>query len=89
MQHREQLCADIQTLLRAQGNAAWEALFVAAGIPFTPVQGVAQAVAHPQVQALGMVRETASGLRYVDLPISFDGVRPASGNTKTPLLGEH
>lgn len=88
VEHRVPLCAEIQDLLLAKGNAEWEPLFVAAGIPFTPVQGVAQAVAHPQVQALGMVHEAPSGVRYVDLPISFDGVRPASGSTKTPLLGE-
>jgi crotonobetainyl-CoA:carnitine CoA-transferase CaiB-like acyl-CoA transferase len=86
--HREPLCAEIQDLLLVKGNAEWEPLFVEAGIPFTPVQGVAQAVAHPQVQALGMVRQTASGLRYVDLPISLDNERPASGSTHTPKVGE-
>ncbi len=86
--NRDALNAQIQALLLAKGSAEWEALFVAAGVPFTPVQGVAQAVAHPQVQALGMVRETPKGIRYVDLPISFEGVRPASGKTRTPQVGE-
>ena len=86
--NREDICARVAILLLTKTNAEWEPLFVQAGVPFTPVQGVAQAVAHPQVQALGMVRETSAGIRYVDLPISFDGIRPASGKTRTPEVGE-
>jgi crotonobetainyl-CoA:carnitine CoA-transferase CaiB-like acyl-CoA transferase len=46
-------------------------------------------VAHPQTQALGLMQDVpGTGMRFIGLPISFDGVRPKP-YAAPPKLGEH
>ena len=46
-------------------------------------------LAHPQTEALELLQAVpGSGMRFVGLPMSFDGVRPAP-RSAPPALGEH
>ena len=54
-----------------------------------PVQSVAEMIAHEQTQALGLLQQVPdSAMKFVGLPISFDGLRPAL-RRRPPKLGEH
>ena len=72
-----------------RSNAEWIALLDAAGIPCAPVQSVAEMIAHEQTQALGLLQQVPdSAMKFVGLPVSFDGLRPAL-RRRPPKLGEH
>jgi crotonobetainyl-CoA:carnitine CoA-transferase CaiB-like acyl-CoA transferase len=75
--------------LSARTTAEWIPLIEAAGVPCAPIQTVGQVVAHPQTLALDILRQSADGqLRFLGLPLSFDGVRPGR-NEPVPDLGQH
>ena len=82
------LCA----LLRTQTRAYWEEKLLAAGVPCGPVQNVAEALNHPQTQALNMVIdvEDANGgsMRSLGMPILFNGTNSPSVDA-APQLGQH
>lgn len=87
--HREILYALIEADMAQRTNAEWIALLEAAGIPCAPVQNVAQMMAHEQTAALGLLQEVPhSAMKFIGLPVSFDGVRPVL-RTRPPALGEH
>ena len=79
----------VSEVLRTDTRAAWSARLNDADIPNAPVQSVAEIAAHPQTEALGILRLSDDNpIRFVGLPLSIDGVRPsASGHA--PDLGEH
>jgi len=67
----------------------WVERMDAAGIPCSPVQDISQMLAHPQTIALDLLQELpGSDMRYLGLPLSFDGNRPTSV-TPAPGLGQH
>ena len=75
--------------LSVHTTAEWIPLIEAADVPCAPIQTVGQVVAHPQTQALDILRRSADGLlRFIGLPLSFDGVRPGR-NDPVPDLGAH
>ncbi|TSD60596.1 CoA transferase [Variovorax sp. KBS0712] len=89
LQHKVALFDEIGPLLRARTRADWMARFTAAGVPCAPVHTVPEAVAHPQVEALGMLQAVpGEDFRLTALPMSIDGVRPAH-RAVAPRLGEH
>lgn len=57
--HAEAIADIIEAALAAGTAAHWLARLEAAGVPCGPLHDVAQALAHPQVRARGMVIETA------------------------------
>lgn len=70
-------------------RAAWSERLNEAGIPNAPVQTVAEVIAHPQTEALGLLRPADDGtMRFVGLPLRLDGARPATGG-HAPRLDEH
>jgi crotonobetainyl-CoA:carnitine CoA-transferase CaiB-like acyl-CoA transferase len=89
LNHKADMLAALGAVLRTQLRAHWLALFNAAGVPCAPVHSIPQALAHPQVQALGM-QSQVPGQDFVltALPLSFDGVRPALPSV-APGLGAH
>jgi crotonobetainyl-CoA:carnitine CoA-transferase CaiB-like acyl-CoA transferase len=89
LQHKNELLAQLEPLLREQPRAAWIARLNAAGVPCSPVHTVPEALDHPQVQALGML-QPMPGQDYslTALPLSFDGERPTHRGP-APRLGEH
>jgi crotonobetainyl-CoA:carnitine CoA-transferase CaiB-like acyl-CoA transferase len=79
----------IEAEIAKRGNAEWIALLEQAGIPCAPVQNVAQMIAHEQTRALGLMQDVpGSAMKFVGLPISFDGTRPPI-RSRPPRLGEH
>ncbi len=58
----------------------------AAGVPNAPVHGMDQVAAHPQTEAVGMLRGDMAGpLRFFGLPFSLDGERPRREEPAPPL----
>lgn len=87
--NREVLIATLEAAIRGQPMAEFRARLDAVGIPNAPIQDVAEVVAHPQTEALGIIRPgPEGGLPLVGLPLAFDGARPAHG-WPTPGLGDH
>jgi formyl-CoA transferase len=72
------LFAEICPILASQGRAHWIAALGEAGVPAAPINDVPEALAQPQVQALGMFQAVpGEDFTLTALPLSFDGVRPA------------
>ncbi len=89
VENQVELYAMIETEMRKRGTAEWTALLEAAGIPCAPVQNVAEMIAHEQTGALGLVQDVPdSAMKFIGLPLSFDGMRPAIRG-RPPKLGEH
>ncbi len=87
--HQVELYAMIETEMAKRSNAEWTALLDAAGIPCAPVQNVAEMIAHEQTRALGLLQQVPdSAMKFIGLPVSFDGMRPAL-HRRPPKLGEH
>ena len=79
----------LDALIVAKPTAHWVAELEKAGVPCAPVNDIAQMAAHPQTEALGLIQDVpGSGMRFIGLPISFDGVRPHP-SAPPPKLGEH
>ncbi len=66
----DELREALEAVLRTAPAAHWVEVLEAAGVPCSPVQTVADAVEHPQVQARNMV-VTAGGLRMAGNPIKL------------------
>ncbi|MFM8610005.1 MAG: CaiB/BaiF CoA transferase family protein [Burkholderiaceae bacterium] len=89
LQHKAELMAQLQPLLRQRPRAHWMAALQTAGVPHAPLHTLAEAMAHPQVQALGIMQPVPGDeLRLTALPLSIDGVRPAPQGP-APTLGQH
>jgi crotonobetainyl-CoA:carnitine CoA-transferase CaiB-like acyl-CoA transferase len=89
VEHQMVLYGMIESEMAKRSNAEWIARFDAAGIPCAPVQNIAEMIAHEQTRALGLLQQVPdSAMKFVGLPVSFDGVRPAP-RRRPPKLGEH
>jgi len=79
----------IGDIIATDTRAAWSERLNAVDIPNAPVQTVEEVVAHPQTDALGLLRPGEDGdMQFVGLPMRLDGERPATGN-HAPRLDEH
>jgi crotonobetainyl-CoA:carnitine CoA-transferase CaiB-like acyl-CoA transferase len=92
LKYREVLAEILTARLMERTTVEWLATFDAIGLPLGPVLEVAEAVAHEQTVACGMIVETehpsVGRVRGLGLPIHFsDGRRQQS--LSAPLLGEH
>jgi len=87
VENKPDLIELIQARTVKKKSAEWAELLDAAGVPNAPVQTIDQVAAHPQTEALGILRCAAEdGRRYFGLPVSFNGVRPER-NEPAPALG--
>ena len=87
--HKAALLAELEPLLRQRPRAEWTARLEAAGVPCAPIHTVPEALAHPQVQALGVLQAVpGEDFRLTALPFSIDGERPAL-HAGAPRLGQH
>jgi crotonobetainyl-CoA:carnitine CoA-transferase CaiB-like acyl-CoA transferase len=65
----------------------WQRKLDEAGVPNSPVQNIAEVLAHPQTAALGIAQDTGDeNMKSIGLPISLDGERPPLRNI-APDLG--
>ena len=87
--HQVELYALIDAIMAQQTTAHWIERLEAVGVPCSAVNDLAQMLAHPQTSALGLVQEVpGTGMKFVGLPLSFDGQRPKPVSAP-PKLGEH
>ena len=87
--HKADLLAELVPLLKTRSRAEWMDCFEAAGVPCAPVHSVPEALAHPQVQALGILTPVpGEDFSLTALPLVVDGQRPAL-RCGAPRLGEH
>ncbi len=87
--HKADLLAELVPLLKTRSRAEWMDCFEAAGVPCAPVHSVPEALAHPQVQALGILAPVpGEDFSLTALPLVLDGQRPAL-RCRAPRLGEH
>ncbi len=85
--HKAELLAQLQPLLRARPRAECATRFEAAGVPCAPIHSVPEALAHPQVQALGILAPLpGEDFALTALPFSIDGARPLP-RSAAPRLG--
>jgi len=83
------LYAMLDALIVTKPTAEWTTCLEAAGVPCSPVNNLAQMVSHPQTEALGLIQDVpGTDMRFVGLPLSFDGIRPQP-TSPPPKLGEH
>ena len=87
--HKAALLAELEPLLRQQARAQWLERFEAAGVPCSPIHSVPEALAQPQVQALGLLADVpGEDFQLTALPLTIDGKRPDI-TAGAPRLGEH
>jgi len=75
--HRDSLVAALNARLAAHGRAHWLALLENVGVPCAPIHTLGEALAQPQVAALGIMQSVpGENFTLTGLPMSIDGVRP-------------
>jgi alpha-methylacyl-CoA racemase len=74
-------------LVALRTRAEWEALLAAEDLPVEPVLSAAEARAHPQMAARGVVTQGSDGLPRLAFPARLDGVRPRA-RERVPQVGE-
>jgi crotonobetainyl-CoA:carnitine CoA-transferase CaiB-like acyl-CoA transferase len=89
VEHRRVLIPMLEEMFRTKPTTEWLARLDAAGVPAAPIENVAQVVASPQTQALGILQQAPDlDMTLTGLPLEFDGVRPPY-RISAPRLGEH
>ena len=89
LKNKDALMQQLCPLLLGKPRAYWTERFNQIGVPCAPVNTVPEALADPQVQALGLLQVVpGEDFQLTGLPLSFDGVRPAF-QAAAPRLGEH
>src|SRR4051812_26184710 len=89
VENRRTLIPLLEDTFRARPSAEWQSRLDAAGVPAAPIENVAQVIASPQTEALGILQQAPDlVLRAAALPLEFDGVRPPYRNS-APTLGQH
>ncbi|MCS6851363.1 MAG: CoA transferase [Gemmataceae bacterium] len=86
VQYADDLKTDLEAVLRTNKADHWLAILDRAGVPASPVQSVAEAVEHPQVQARQMIVR-AGELRMVGNPIKMDAFPDQPTRRPAPELG--
>jgi crotonobetainyl-CoA:carnitine CoA-transferase CaiB-like acyl-CoA transferase len=67
----------------------WVTILESAGIPCSPVQSMADMVAHEQTQTLQLIQDVPnSEMKFFGLPMRINGVR-SDIRTAPPALGQH
>ena len=85
--HRDELIALLEPIIAGRATAELLDRLRAAGVPASPVLGVADVAAHEQTRALGILQEL-DGRETVAPPVSVDGER-VRFRSPPPLVGQH
>jgi CoA:oxalate CoA-transferase len=83
--HADALKTALEEVLTLHPAGHWASALEAAGVPCSPVQSVADAVEHPQVQARNMIVE-AGGLRMAGNPIKLSAFADPPTRPPAPAL---
>jgi formyl-CoA transferase/CoA:oxalate CoA-transferase len=90
--NRDALIALLEPYFAQDDTASWHERLTRAGVPAAPVADVADILASPQTEALGIMQSlphpTIPDLQLPALPLSLDGER-VEHRSAPPLLGEH
>lgn len=73
VEHYDELCGIIQEAVRSQSRAWWLDRLRECDVPAAPILNIEEAVAHPQVQALGIIESTGEEDAWVRAPIAVEG----------------
>lgn len=89
LRHKAELFAELCPLLAQDTREHWRERFEAVGVPCSPILGIPEVMAEPQVQALGLLQPVpGEDYRLTGVPLSFDGIRPEIASA-APRLGQH
>jgi formyl-CoA transferase/CoA:oxalate CoA-transferase len=92
VRRRQELYEILEERLREEDTAHWQERLRAAGVPVAPVADVADVLASPQTEALGIMQPlphpTIPDLQLPALPLSLDRER-VTFPSAPPLVGEH
>jgi crotonobetainyl-CoA:carnitine CoA-transferase CaiB-like acyl-CoA transferase len=78
----------VAKLIASRTRDEWGQLLAAHDVPVEPVLSAAEAQAHPQVAARGVLHRAGDGLPRLGFPARFDDIRPRAGE-EVPELGAH
>ena len=88
LEHRQVLVDAMHAVLRTRSRRDWIAALEQAGVPCSPINSLAEALAEDQVQALGLMQAVpGTDMTLTGLPVSFDGNRPHI-RSAAPVLGD-
>jgi len=91
--HRAELLPRLEAILRTRPRQEWLERFGKAGVPVTPVNNLAEALAEPQAQARGLRQQVPhpwlGTIPLLGSPLSHFSRTPAQIQAHPPLLGEH
>ncbi|KAF8513242.1 CAIB/BAIF family enzyme [Gautieria morchelliformis] len=77
--NRVELCSEIERRLREESRDVWMVKFKGKGVPFGPINNIAQTFQHPQAQARGVTVEVehprAGKLKMVAPAVHYNGSR--------------
>ncbi|HEV8239823.1 MAG TPA: CaiB/BaiF CoA-transferase family protein [Thermoanaerobaculia bacterium] len=79
---------NVAKLVASRTRDEWVELLAAHDVPAEPVLSLAEAAAHPQVAARGVLHRAADGLPRLGFPARFDDARPRAPES-VPELGAH
>ncbi len=92
IENRTPLIDGLSRIFRRQTTDHWVRLLDGANVPCSPVNDLAQALAHEQTHAMGMVLDVptrqGTSQRLVGVPLNLSAT-PATPGGAPPLLGEH
>jgi crotonobetainyl-CoA:carnitine CoA-transferase CaiB-like acyl-CoA transferase len=85
--NKERLTALMAGILRARPRAEWIERLESVGVPAAPINTLPEALAEPQVRALGLLQDVpGEDYRLTGSALSFDGARPPI-RSAAPRLG--
>ena len=86
--NRERVNALVAEVIRSGTRQHWLDALAAASVPCAALQNVDEVMNHPQMQATGMLQNSADGqFQLIGIPLQFDGERPAL-RKNPPALAE-
>lgn len=92
VRNRAKTLALVQDALSRESAEHWYEILSRAGIPCSPINSLAQLLAHPHTAASGAVLDyvhpNAGALKAVAQPVRFNG-EPVRSNLPPPELGQH
>ena len=92
MEHRDELTAELESVLKDRDTAQWEEALLAAGVPCGPLRNYEQVCRDPHTLAREMVvtmqHPVEGEVRGLGIPVKLSGT-PGRIERPAPLLGEH
>jgi crotonobetainyl-CoA:carnitine CoA-transferase CaiB-like acyl-CoA transferase len=79
----------LDEIIQSKSTKEWVTILENAGIPCSPVQSIADMVAHEQTQTLQLIQNVPnSEMKFFSLPLRINGER-TDIRTAPPTLGQH